>query len=82
VPDDHTNAVIAHGLLNSMAAIVGALETIERINGPEAPAAELVAIAKRQARFVMDGLRDLVMGLPDDARRMLDELSSNEHRPD
>jgi hypothetical protein len=82
VPDDHTNAVIAHGLLNSMAAIIGALDTIERIDGVDAPTAEILTIAKRQARFVMDGLRDLVMGLPDDARRMLDEMSAADPRQD
>lgn len=73
VGDEHV-AVVAHGLLNPMAAVIGGLDIALRVGSypPEVTAA--LAAAKRQAEFVAESLRELVLGLPPQVLAVLDEL--------
>ena len=66
-------AVVAHGLLNTMALVVGNLSMLgSRWDAlPDATRLELVDRAERHARFVADVLGDLVRGLPADVARVL-----------
>ena len=57
-------AVLAHGLLNPMHVIIGALSTVRRDLGPDHDDASLLSVAHRQAEHVAESLRQLVRGLP------------------
>ena len=73
---DAVSGVMAHGLLNSMAVIVGTLTTLAdhwgRLDDPLRQ--ELLQRGVDQAQFVTDTLRDLVLGLPVGASSILEEL--------
>ncbi|GAC1586871.1 MAG: hypothetical protein NVS3B21_01300 [Acidimicrobiales bacterium] len=79
---DSISGVVAHGLLNSMAVVVGTMTTLadhwSRID--EAARADLLSRGVEQALFVTDTLRDLVMGLPLGASSLLEELGEESER--
>ncbi|GAC1378231.1 MAG: hypothetical protein NVSMB4_07840 [Acidimicrobiales bacterium] len=79
---DSISGVVAHGLLNSMAVVVGTMTTLAdhwpRID--DAARDELLSRGKEQALFVTDTLRDLVMGLPLGASSLLEELDEESER--
>lgn len=76
-PGDPMVAVVAHGLLNSMAIIAGAASTLrEAWDALDARRrAELLAMIGDQAQHVSDMLGDLARGLPPGVLRQLDELT-------
>lgn len=75
-PVDAFSGVVAHGLLNSMAVVVGALTTLanrwDRLD--EESRRQFLHSGIEQAQLVTGTLRDLVMGLPLGATRLLEEL--------
>jgi hypothetical protein len=75
-PLDAFSGVVAHGLLNSMAVVMGALTTLtnhwDRLG--EDTRREFLDNGIEQAQLVTGTLRDLVMGLPLGATRLLEEL--------
>lgn len=81
-PIDSVSAVMAHGLLNSMAVIIGTLTTLAdhwpRLQDPMRE--ELLQRGLEQAQFVTDTLRDLVLGLPVGASSLLEELDAESSR--
>ncbi|HEX2038373.1 MAG TPA: hypothetical protein VHF47_01430 [Acidimicrobiales bacterium] len=79
---DATVAVLAHGLLNSMAIISGAATTLREAWDmlDEQRRAHLLRMITDQATHVTDMLGDLVRGLPLGVLRELDALSEA-HRP-
>ena len=72
--DDSTTAVMAHGLLSSMAVIGWGVSTIQDKWGAldEVTAHEVLAMVQRQVEFVSGLLGDLARGMPPEA---LDVLS-------
>ena len=79
--EDGHLAVIAHGLINSAAAVTGSISTIRELLAPadvDERVALLLDAAERQARFLGDSLRDLLHGMPQDIRIALDELAQQE----
>jgi EAL domain-containing protein (putative c-di-GMP-specific phosphodiesterase class I) len=73
---DPTLAVVAHGLLHSLATAGRALDLLCSHEG-EVPVEEfraLVRIMRMQIRHVTGTLEDLVRGMPHEALRALDEL--------
>ncbi|GAC1528685.1 MAG: hypothetical protein NVS3B12_01000 [Acidimicrobiales bacterium] len=79
---DSISGVVAHGLLNSMSVVVGTMTTLAdhwtRID--DAARSDLLTRGIEQALFVTDTLRDLVMGLPLGASRLLEELGEESER--
>jgi len=75
-PIDAFSGVVAHGLLNSMAVVMGALTTLtnhwDRLD--EESRGQFLNSGIEQAQLVTGTLRDLVMGLPLGATRLLEEL--------
>lgn len=74
---------MAHGLLNSMAVVLGALTLLE--DGDQLTAEDredLIRRAVHQATFVAASLKDMVLGLPPGATALLEELDRERHRPD
>ena len=73
---DALNGVVAHGLLNSMAVIVGALKTLsthwDRLTDQQRQ--HMLHQGTEQANLISESLRDLVLGLPLGASMMLKEL--------
>jgi hypothetical protein len=68
-------AVMAHGLLSSVALIQGAGRAIDGDHvGPE-KRERLVRIIREQADYLADVLRDIVRGLPPDVVRELNALA-------
>ena len=78
---DQTTAVVAHGLLNSMAIINGAARTLrdsgEVLGAPQR--AQLLSMIVDQAEHVAGMLGDLARGLPPGIVQELEAL--NEERP-
>jgi len=73
--DDPTTAVVAHGLLNSMAALGGTAKTLmdhwELFTDDPDLARELLGRIVRQATMASGVLEDLVRGLPPDVASTL-----------
>jgi signal transduction histidine kinase len=63
---DEQVAVIAHGLLNSMTAVIGGIEVAQRDEQLSETGAAALAAARRQADEVNRTLRQLVQGVPPD----------------
>lgn len=82
-PVDATVAVVAHGLLNSMAIISGAAATLQEAWDvlDEARRQSLFRMITDQARLVTDMLGDLVRGLPVGVLHELDALNEASRRP-
>jgi hypothetical protein len=69
-------AVVAHGLLNSMAAVLGGIDTARRIGDLDHDCDRMLAMASRQSVFVIEVLKDLVLGLPAEVVAHLDSLDA------
>jgi K+-sensing histidine kinase KdpD len=79
---DPTAAVMAHGLLNSMAIIRGAARTLQEAwesLGPE-QRAQLLSMVADQADHVASMLGELARGLPMGVLQELESLSEG-HQP-
>lgn len=74
--DDDYLAVIAHGLLNPMAAVLAGVATARSLLGEDVPAdvEAMLEIAERQAAYVAESLRDLVLGIAPDVLAALDSI--------
>ena len=83
-PVDATVAVVAHGLLNSMAIISGAAATLQDAWDAldEARRQSLFRMITDQARHVTDMLGELVRGLPVGVLHELDALNEARRPPD
>jgi acyl dehydratase len=68
--------VIAHGLLNSLSAVRGALSNLANPDLPIAVREEMFAMALRHVELMTAMLRDLVLGLPPEVALYLDELDA------
>jgi acyl dehydratase len=68
--------VIAHGLLNSLSAIRGALANLANPDLPDALREEMLAMALRHVELTAAVLRDMVLGLPPEVALYLDELDT------
>lgn len=77
-PDNDHLAVVAHGLLNPMAAVVGGIDVAMRSQGLTEQERQAVAAAKRQALAVTETLRQLAHGLPPEVLAALDDLRRHE----
>lgn len=73
--EDTTTAVVAHGLLNSLAAVSGTAATLlnhwELVTDDPEHARELLARIVRQTTMAAGVLEDLVRGLPPDVASTL-----------
>ncbi len=73
--DDHQlNAVLAHSLLGTVAAVKGAVETVLTHNLDDTTRNNLLMMARKRLDFLAEQLRDLALGLPDEVLEFLDEL--------
>lgn len=79
--DRQLNAVLAHGLLGTVAAIKGAVDTVLSHELDETTQRSLLLMAQRRLVFLADQLRDLTLGLPDDVIAYLDDLRRDEDVP-
>lgn len=65
-------AVVAHGLLSPMAAVVGGIDLALRIGGLEEMSEQALHAARRQAMTVTESLRKLAQGFPAEILAKLD----------
>lgn len=79
---DPTAAVMAHGLLNSMAIISGAAGTLREMwaDLPADRREQLLRMITEQAEYVSEMLADLARGLPVGVLRELDALAEGHAR--
>lgn len=77
--EQQLNAVLAHGLLGTVAAVKGAIDTILAHELDESTEKGLLLMAQRRLVFLADQLRDLTLGLPDEVLTFLDELRRDEY---
>ena len=76
--DDHQlNAVLAHSLLGTVAAIKGAIDTVLAHQLDVSTRDSLLLMARRRLDFLSEQLRDLALGLPDEVLTFLDDLRSD-----
>ncbi len=69
------DAVLAHGLLNSMAVITGMVDTVRRHPDMDLERRdEMLGMAADQAKYVVETLKDMVRGLPADVILALETL--------
>jgi hypothetical protein len=75
-PGDESEAVIAHGLLNSMSVVVSGVTTLrDRWSGLSPTARDdLFERVLKHAVFVTDVLKDVTRGLPSSTRAELERL--------
>jgi len=72
---DPLEPVVAHGALNSMAVLLGALRDIsERGSNLDGEQTRLLGVAAEQGRMVVAALHDLDLRLPVGATGVLDDL--------
>jgi hypothetical protein len=78
---DQTAAVVAHGLLTSMAVVSAGVATIWEHWGDLSPAKRNYLFERilAHASIVNDGLRDLTRGLPEETLAEFDAIQR--HRP-
>jgi Tfp pilus assembly protein PilN len=73
--EDTTTAVIAHGLLNSMAVLAGTatamLQNWDKVAADPEQARQMLERIERHARLASGVLEDLVRGLPPDVASTL-----------
>ena len=73
--EDTTTAVIAHGLLNSMAVLAGTatamMQNWEKVSADPEQARQMLERIERHARLASGVLEDLVRGLPPDVANTL-----------
>ena len=73
--DEHQlNAVLAHSLLGTVAAIKGAIDTVLTHQLDQSTHDSLLLMALRRLDFLNEQLRDLALGLPDEILVFLDDL--------
>ncbi len=72
--DHQLNAVLAHSLLGTVAAIKGAIDTVMTHDLDGSTRDSLLMMARRRLDFLSEQLRDLALGLPDEMVSFLDEL--------
>jgi hypothetical protein len=60
------NAVLAHSLLGTVAAIKGAIDTVLEHDLDESTRTSLMLMARRRADFLARQLHGLALGLPDE----------------
>lgn len=69
-------AVMAHGLLNAMSVVIGSADLLERrwddLTAEQRQ--EIFASLKRQSESVVEGLRDMMRGVPEALAEALDEV--------
>ncbi|MEY2433115.1 MAG: hypothetical protein QOC92_2840 [Acidimicrobiaceae bacterium] len=83
VTDDHQlNAVLAHSLLGTVAAIKGAIDTVMAHDLDGSTRDSLLMMAQRRLDFLSEQLRDLALGLPDEIVGFLEELRQFEQADD
>lgn len=76
--DDALLAVVAHGLLGSVAVCAGAVKAV--LHHPEMPEekrSELLRMVESQADHMAAVLQDLMRGLPPEGREALDLLAGS-----
>jgi hypothetical protein len=77
--DEHQlNAVLAHSLLGTVAAIKGAIDTVLSHQLDQSTHDSLLLMARRRLDFLNEQLRDLALGLPDEVLTFLDDLRDEE----
>ncbi len=74
--DRELNAVLAHSLLGSVAAVKGAVQTVLQHDMDQDEARGLLLMAVRRLDYLADQVRDLALGLPDEALMFFDELEN------
>lgn len=75
--DDALMAVVAHGLLGSLAVCMGAVRTVLAHHDlADDKRADLLEMATDQMEHMAEVLKDLMRGLPAAAREALDSLNS------
>ena len=72
--DHELNAVLAHSMLGTAAAIKGAIDTMLTHELDESTRTSLLLMARRRIDFLSDQLRDLTLGLPEEVVSFLDDL--------
>lgn len=78
---DPLEPVVAHGALNSMAVLLGALRDIsERGANLDPEQTRLLGVAAEQGRMVVAALHDLDLRLPVGATGVLDDLDEETRR--
>ena len=75
--DEHV-AVVAHGLLNPMAAVVGGIDLALRSEELPPKVREALGASRRQAIAVTESLRQLAQGLPPEVLAALEDLRRHE----
>lgn len=69
-------AVVAHGLLNAMATVVGAATTLRREDLPPDAFDQLLSMVIESSDVVVEMLKDLIRGVPEDVLDALDLLGT------
>ena len=72
--DQELNAVVAHSLLGTVAAIKGAIDTVLAHDLDESTRTSLLLMARRRSNFLADQLRKLSLGLPDEIAALLEDV--------
>ena len=70
------NAVLAHSMLGTIAAIKGAIDTVLAHDLDPSTTTSLLLMARRRLVFLSGQLHDLALGLPDEVLAFLDDLRS------
>jgi K+-sensing histidine kinase KdpD len=71
-------AVAGHGLLSPLAGVTGLLDTLTQRWGSlsEDQRLDIVLTAQAQARYMVGLVKNLVRGIPPEARQLLDEMAA------
>jgi hypothetical protein len=68
------NAVVAHSILGTIAAVRGAIDTVLAHELDPAMIESLLRMATRRLDILSDRVRDVAMGLPDEVSELLTEI--------
>ena len=71
---DEINAVVAHSILGTIAAVRGAIDTVLAHELDPVVIESLLRMAIRRLDVLSDRVRDVAMGLPDDVAELLTEI--------
>ena len=79
---DSVDAVVAHGLLNSMAVVTSGVETLRARLDDLTPSKrdDLMRRILKHAAFVTEALQELTRGLPEQALEELERLRDRSRR--
>jgi hypothetical protein len=79
------NAVVAHGVLNSLGIVLGSVRTLREhwseLAGQPELAGEIIERVECQAELAAELLRDLIRGIPPDLRAELGQGEQVIHLP-